>query len=345
MTSEPRITAVLAAYNAEDWIGETIAAILAQTRAPDEVIVVDDGSTDATSQVLAGFGERIRVVAQVNGGCPVAFNRAFAEASGDYVAMCGADDVWEPIKLERQVQALARHPQIDIAFGGARIFGSEEGFFDPPPEAGVLDSQLFFQTLYRGNIVCASSVLIRRKLYLNLGPFVEHCEGEPHWRFACDDYDYWLRALAADATFYYDSRILVGYRRHAGNATNNALFMYRSQHQMHGWYADRVEDRRVVRSVLARDLFSIARGHVDAGDRTAARATFVESLRLSVMPRAVAFVLILSIPERPGRRIVACLVAIKGALLGLRRRVTRATSARTTRPAIVGEDPEGITTR
>ena len=119
----PMITAVVGAYNAKEWIGETVSAILSQTHPPDEVIIVDDGSTDGTADELARFGGEIRVVTQLNGGCPAAFNRAFAEAHGDYVAMCGADDVWEPAKLERQVAALTEHPEIDVAVGGAWNFG------------------------------------------------------------------------------------------------------------------------------------------------------------------------------------------------------------------------------
>jgi glycosyltransferase involved in cell wall biosynthesis len=305
---KPLITAVVAAYNAEQWIGETLTAILSQTHPPDEVIVIDDGSTDGTADELGLFGSEIRVVTQANGGCPAAFNRGFGEARGDYVAMCGADDVWEPYKLEWQVTALASHPEIDIAFGGARIFGSFDGFFKRPPGEGLLDAHRFLQTLYRGNIICASSVLVRRRLYHRLGPFVERCGEE---RFACDDYDYWIRALAANAVFFYDRRVLVGYRRHTGNATNNPLFMYRSQYLMHRWHADKVDDARLVRAMLARDMFSIARGEIDAGERLRARASFIDSLRLKVMPRALAFVFVLLLPERPAQRLVDVLVASK----------------------------------
>jgi glycosyltransferase involved in cell wall biosynthesis len=313
-TRAPTISAVVAAYNTERWIGETLTAILSQTRPPNEVIVVDDGSTDGTAAELKRFGDRIRVVTQPNGGCPAAFNRGFAEASGDYIAMCGADDVWEPQKLEWQAAAIAEHPQIDLAFGGGRIFGRIEGFFDPPPGVGLLDTRRFLQTLYRGNTICASSVVIRRSLYERLGPFVEHCGDE---RFACDDYDYWIRGLYAKAVFFYDERVQVGWRRHDSNATNNPLFMYRSQYQMHRWHAEKIEDQSMVRAVLARDMFSIARGELDAGDRDRARAAFIESLRLKVMPRAFAFVVLLTLPEGPSRNLVRTLVAGKRILASI----------------------------
>ena len=309
----PTITAVVGAYNAREWIGETVAAILAQTRPPEEVIVVDDGSTDGTARELRRFGDAIRVVGQANGGCPAAFNRAFAEARGDYIAMCGADDVWEPAKLEYQAAALAAHPEIDIALGGARVFGSDESFdgFRAPTATGLLDCRRQLRSLYRANNLCASSALIRRELYRRLGPFVEHAGGE---RFACDDYDYWLRALATDAVLYYDPRVLVGYRRHEGNATNDKRWMYRSQYRMHRWHAGEVDDPRLVRAVLASDLFSIARGEVDARERRRARAMFLASLRQRVTLHALAFVLVLALPERQTWGAVDGLVALRRSL-------------------------------
>ena len=135
----PTVSAVIGAYNAQEWIGETVQAILSQTHPPDELIVVDDGSTDGTLGELRRFGDRIAVLSQRNGGCPAAFNSGFGKARGDFIAMCGADDLWEPTKLERQLAALSSHPQIDVAFGAARVFGSaqeQERIQVPPPARG-----------------------------------------------------------------------------------------------------------------------------------------------------------------------------------------------------------------
>jgi glycosyltransferase involved in cell wall biosynthesis len=307
----PSITAVVGAYNAERWIGETVGAILSQTHRPDEVIVVNDGSTDETASELARFGDEIRVVTQQNGGCPAAFNGGFAQAGGDYVAMCGADDVWAPDKLERQVAALVAHPEVDLSFGGAQNFGVVEGPWPHAPGEGVLDSREFLRVLYGRNIVCASSMLIRRSLYQRLGPFVECAAGE---RFACDDYDYWLRALTSGAVFHYDSRLHVNYRRHTANATNDQYWIHRSRNLTHRWYAAKIDDPALVRAVLADDLLRTARAEVDTGERRRARAIFANSLRYRITPRALAYVLLLSLPERHARRTVHALVTLKRSL-------------------------------
>jgi glycosyltransferase involved in cell wall biosynthesis len=306
------ISAVVAAYNSERWIGPTLDSILAQTRPPDEVVVVDDGSTDGTARELERFGDAIRIITRENGGCPAAFNTAFAAARGDYVAMCGADDLWEPRKLEWQAETLAAHPEIDIACGHARVFGTETGSQPRPSGTGVLDSRSLAEHLYRGNTLCAPSVVIRRALFERLGPFVErYRRGDVVERFNADDYEYWMRALQGGARFYYDPRVLVSYRRHDGNITNDYLHMRRSTHAVHRWYAGEIADRRLVGETLAWDLFTIARDTVDAGDPRAARAAFLTALRHRPMPRALAWALVLTLPAAARDRATAPLVAAK----------------------------------
>ncbi len=299
----PTITAVVPAYNAERYIGETLEAILSQTRPPDEVVVVDDGSTDATQQELARFRGEIRVVSQENLGHPGAYTRCFEEARGDYVAKCDADDLWEPEKLARQAQALREHPEIDIAFCGAHFFGSKVGPRAPDPGTGLLAGRDFARLLYGGNPVCSSSTLVRRDLYRELGPFVE--------RLPCEDYDYWLRALTAGAVFFYDPCPLVRYRAHEQQVSSNVLRMHEAEYAVHGWHAGLVEDRRLVQRVRARDLSNIARELSDQGRQREARDAFVSSLRHRPTLRVMAWVLVLSAPRRYARALADRLVSIK----------------------------------
>jgi glycosyltransferase involved in cell wall biosynthesis len=306
------ISAVVAAYNSEAWIGETIESILSQTRPPDEVVVVDDGSTDGTTAELAGFGDSIRTIRRENGGCPAAFNTAFAAASGDYVALCGADDIWEPRKLEWQAETLAEHPEVDIACGHARVFGIEEGAQPRPAGTGLLDGTRLLEHLYRGNTLCAPSAVIRRSLFERLGPFVEEFRrGAVVERFNADDYEYWMRALKAGAQFFYDPRILVSYRRHEGNITNDYLHMRHSTHAVHRTHAGEIADPGLVRDTLASDLFAIARDSAAAGRPREARAAFLAALRYRPMPRAIAWALVLSLPPGAREAAVRRLVAIK----------------------------------
>ena len=306
----PTITVAIPAYQAERFIAQTLESILAQTRPPEEVIVVDDGSTDGTARELARFGDRIRVIRRANGGCAAAFNTAFAEARGDYVAECGADDIWEPHKLERQLQALSAHPEIDIAFSAARVFGNREGRWGmptaPAPSAGIVAGGDFAATMYRANPVCPSTLLIRRALYGRLGPFAED--------IATEDYEYWMRALRAGAVFYYDPTMLVRYRRHDANASSNHLAMARTDLLVHTRYRDLAGSPALVREVLAHDHFVLGRILRNQGRSREARVEFATSLRHRPSARALVWALLMTLPERHHRTVVERAISVKRAL-------------------------------
>jgi glycosyltransferase involved in cell wall biosynthesis len=315
-TRTPTISAVVAAYNAEAWIAETLSAILGQSRPPDEVVVVDDGSTDGTAAVLRRFADRVRIVTRANGGCPAAFNTALAHATCDYVAMCGADDVWEPRKLEWQARTLAEHPQVDVLFGDAQLFGLADGTYAKPPGEGVLDGRALRDALYRENVICAPSIVIRRNLFERLGPFVEG--------FGADDLEYWMRCLRSGAVFFYDPRVLLRYRRHESNLSSRLLWMAQCSHNVHRWYADDLEDGALVRDVLAEDHFKIGRYLIDEGRAVEARAAFRSAVRQRPGVRALVWTLVLSLPEGARQRAGDAFVRLSRSL-GARRAAGEAT--------------------
>ena len=125
-----KISAVMAAFNAERYVAAAIESILAQTRKADEIIVVDDGSTDRTAEVLARYADKITLLRQENRGPATAFNRGIAAASGNMLAFQDADDLWAENKLDLQSCTLAEDPDLDAVFGYIKQFVSE----DVPPE-------------------------------------------------------------------------------------------------------------------------------------------------------------------------------------------------------------------
>jgi glycosyltransferase involved in cell wall biosynthesis len=116
--SQPRITALIDTYNYARFIGNAIESVLAQDFPPEqmEVLVVDDGSTDNTREVVARFGARVRYLHKPNGGQASALNLGFAEARGEYVALLDADDVWLPGKLRRVVETFDAHPDAGMVY-------------------------------------------------------------------------------------------------------------------------------------------------------------------------------------------------------------------------------------
>jgi len=100
------VTAVIPAFNADRFVVEAIESVLGQTHSQVECIVVDDGSTDRTAEVVQRYGERVRLLRQRNAGVSVARNIGAAAGSGGFVAFLDADDRWHPAKLERQLARL-----------------------------------------------------------------------------------------------------------------------------------------------------------------------------------------------------------------------------------------------
>src|SRR5262245_39908172 len=103
----PNVSVVIPSYNSAAYLPAAIDSVLAQTARDLEVIVVDDGSTDDTPDVVARYGPPVRGIRQANAGVAAARNRGIAEARGRYIAFLDADDTWEPVKLERQLGELS----------------------------------------------------------------------------------------------------------------------------------------------------------------------------------------------------------------------------------------------
>jgi glycosyltransferase involved in cell wall biosynthesis len=284
----PSIAVVIPAYNASAWIDETLRSVLGQTRPADEIIVVNDGSQDDTAERARSHGDRVTVIDQPNGGPPAAYNRGFDEATSDYIAMCPADDLWHPQKLEWQDETLTRHPETDVLFSRARFFGDEDDLHPHPAGEGVLEHGRFLREMYAADLVPAPTTVVRRDLHQRLGRFDESLPSE--------DYEFWMRALRAGATFYHDTRELARLRIHGGNVSRRAVQIWEMNHAIRSMYAPDVGDPELSSRLLARDLREIARCRFGLGSTDKARAAYVASLRERPTAEAVVGAAALSVP-------------------------------------------------
>jgi len=119
------VSVVIPTYNYGRYIAEAIDSALAQTYAPLEIIVVDDGSTDDTRAVLAPYGDKIRTICQQNAGVAAARNTGIAAARGEYIAFLDSDDLWHPRKLELQMARFDADPSLGLVHCGVEIFDSD----------------------------------------------------------------------------------------------------------------------------------------------------------------------------------------------------------------------------
>jgi hypothetical protein len=169
----PTVSAVIPAYNAERFLSRAIRSALAQDPLPDEILVVDDGSTDGSAAIARGFGSPVRCIQQANAGASAARNRGIAEARGELVAFLDSDDEWLPHHLGRAVRVLARHPELG--------WYSDDYRFEPPlpgerpgpgAEAVVDDAYLpdFFAASRRWEAE-TSAMVIRRAVFGAVGCF------------------------------------------------------------------------------------------------------------------------------------------------------------------------------
>src|SRR5215470_3986925 len=115
-----RYSVLIPAFNASDTIRECLTSVVGQTLSPDEIIVVDDGSTDNTADIAGRFDQRIKVYRQDNLGPGAATTAAIAQASQPLVAMLDADDLWQPEKMARQIDHLRAHPECHAVFAHMR---------------------------------------------------------------------------------------------------------------------------------------------------------------------------------------------------------------------------------
>jgi hypothetical protein len=141
-------------------------------------------------------------------------------------------------------------------------------------------------------LIPAPTALIRRELYERIGAFRED--------LACEDYEFWMRALAAGAVFHYDPRRLVNFRRHGGNVSSRLLDMRAMAHEVHREYAGELADGAFVRSVMAGDLRQIGRYYLDEGQLARAGVAYRRSLRYGISAKALVGATTLSIPGLAG---------------------------------------------
>jgi glycosyltransferase involved in cell wall biosynthesis len=285
--SAPAISVVVPAYNAERWIGETLDTVVGQTEPADEIVVVDDGSTDGTRQIVARYGDRVRLLAQDNAGCGAAFNAAIAAATSDYVALCPADDLWVADKLAWQRETLRAHPEVDVSFGAAEYFGALEMPFPRPSGEGVLDARTLLRDMFVKHVIPDPTVVVRRALHERLGGFVA-AVGE--------DYELWMRAARAGAAFHFDPRVMVRLRQHDANLSSDAAAIHAMTLEVRRAAAEDLGAPALAARVIARNERQLARARLGKGDVRAARAGYRDSLRTRFDAGAAAAVALLSLP-------------------------------------------------
>jgi glycosyltransferase involved in cell wall biosynthesis len=217
--SPPTFSVVITAYQAVATVGEAIESALAQTQPPHEIVVVDDGSTDGTRDVLRAYEDRIAVVAQENRGVAAATNAAVERASSEFVAILNADDVYEPERLEALSELAVARPDLDILMTdvllevGGEVVGR---FCERTPFPAAEQRLAIFERCF------LAEPAIRRSILRAAGGFDETLRiGE--------DWECWIRLLNRGAVAGLVDEPLLRYRLGGPSLTSDRVAAFRSR--------------------------------------------------------------------------------------------------------------------
>ncbi len=198
-----RVSVIVPAYNSAATIEQALNSILSQTRRPDEVVVVDDGSIDETGDIVARMADPMRYLRQENGGASSARNLGILHSTGDCLLFLDADDALMPVAIERLAEALEQGEHYGAAYcGWITTDGPDHVTFQSPLD---MPSGHVWREMCTEHLCTVENVMVRRSVLAKSGLFDVGLR-------AFEDYDFWIR-VAAHAAFVFVPEHLVEYRR------------------------------------------------------------------------------------------------------------------------------------
>ena len=198
-----KVSVIIPVYNGSRYLAATIESVLAQTYPLHEIIVIDDGSTDSSPDILRAYGDRLRVTRQTNQGVAATRNAALKQATGDVINFIDQDDLWPAGRTEALVSALQSDPDALVAAGQVEVLYERSR----PPSP--LDN---FGTAVREFYV--GSLCIRKEVFDLLGPL--------HTGLGyADDVDFFMRRREANIKTVYVDDVTLRYRLHESNTSGN----------------------------------------------------------------------------------------------------------------------------
>lgn len=304
----PLVSVVIPAFNDARYIRQAIESVLAQTHRALDIVVVDDGSTDETLEIVNGFGPAVRVFTQQNRGAAAARNRALREVRGEYVAFLDADDFWHPRKLEAQLRHLrgcgacvaVYCNKVEIRGGRAEPFqtGSCTDAELDTLSTNAKDSGWLYLELLRDSVVHTSTVLATREALERVGSFDESLrKGQ--------DLEFWLR-LSRLGPIHRLETVLSAYRVHGASISHRVM-----PTNYHALVLERTARRfglsdpsgqslaeGEITTILQRSWFAFAYQHYRQGSLDIASASIARALAMA--------------PRKTNARLLAVRIRLKG---------------------------------
>ena len=269
-----KISVIIPAYNSATYIDECIQSVLYQTYKAHQIIVVDDGSTDCTSNVISKFKNEIEYIYQPNSGPSCARNKGVALSTGDWIAFLDSDDVWMPDKLEKQVNYMRNRSSVKLVvtdmFEGQHVDCERISTFNN--FEGIMEGHIF-ERLLKSSYIYTPTVLVEKNVLLEFGGFNVSMN-------MMEDLDLFLR-IAHKYEIGVLDELLVFRRRHSQNISmsfgaldRRALFWEKVLHD----YPDMTDDQvRLVVKQINRSIWESGYNYFDLYLFKEARTRFIKS--------------------------------------------------------------------
>ena len=299
-----KISAVIPAYNSAQFIRAAISSIQAQTSPVDEIIVVDDGSSDDTEQVLAQLSANIIYHKQANQGPSAARNKGIELASGDWIAFLDADDQWTPDKISKQLQTLAAYPELKLIAGDMAEIDNDDRLIT---ESVLAKHQLLatfkhlaghavpnaLAALVRKNFIPTGTVLVKRDTVVDAGLFSADI------RFG-EDLELWAKIATHHPISCLPDSLMLR-RQHGNNATqaseNMLLDLTKVAESIRLYAAAQLSQQGVNPDQLVADAYwTLGYWYFAAGDMAKAKPAFAKSLKQQFKLNSLLYLMASSLP-------------------------------------------------
>lgn len=300
MKDSPRISVVVPAYNAADFLVPTLKAVIAQTYQQWEMLVVDDGSSDRTSELvqqMSAADSRIRLIAQSNQGVSAARNTGVREAQSKLIAFLDADDLWLPDKLAAHVAFMEAHPKASASFARVELINFD-GTSTQRFTNNFVKQVAAYEVLYANPTITTSNLVIRTAIFEELSGFDETMRHD-------EDVDFLFRlTYRQDFALMGIDRVLLQYRMRASGLSSNLAKMEA------GWIALIEKARQQAPELIEQHYSAAHSAKLQYLARTALRLNLPATVGLPFINRAIAYRW-KSLYRWPKMLVIALLIYIK----------------------------------
>ncbi len=271
----PQVSAIVPVFNAERFLAQALDSALAQTLRDIEIIVVDDGSTDASAAIADRYAARwpnLYVIHQHNQGLVAARNAGLAAARGDYFALLDADDIWLPCHLAACLEAFVRRPDVALVHANVeRIDADGKSLGRSRRHWDQVGADAFLAIFLRHEHVCCPTAVFRRAAIDRVGAF------DPRFnRLGCEDRDLWLRIASVAKVVFIDA-VHARYRLHPGNMSIRYDNMLLARMRLVDKFASTQQGRRLRRPAVAAVHCNLGDELIDAQRRRAAFVAYAQA--------------------------------------------------------------------